>query len=517
MKRIIAGMLFSALMLFGSADCQNKLFSFSTGNQSGNITIFDIVQNLADTCEFSVMFTDEEAKKVVRTPLSMVHIHDYTLEEMFSFLFDEHNMFYHYDPQRRILKISYIETKSFHIDYVNLSELKTESIKSITVGASNNNYNNSNYGAYGGGYNTGGAGGGMGSAYGNENGGDNSDYTTIKTVTEFKFWEHFKDQIDAILQRDEDRHTIKSKSLINKEAGIVTVTGTKRQIERVEAYINHVTGRLHKQIMLEANLIELRYADKNTTGVDWSRFDLKLRGVASKGDLFLLSPHYSLGYQFTMDGLLSFLQHYGDVHTISNPKVMTLNNQPAVINVGDQINYKYQTGAITTTTTGNPVGTNTYTIGSVFVGLTLNIVPEVTDDGFIILKINPVVSEPIQQEEGLDYNQHPDDGNFPNLPAGSETDSSIRQMPPDVKIKQLTSIVKVKNGHKVVIGGLISNRVINSNTKVPILGDIPLLGRAFHHTGTESQKVELIVIITPRIVNGTAVPSIDEALEMEGK
>ncbi len=88
-------------------------------------------------------------------------------------------------------------------------------------------------------------------------------------------------------------------------------------------------------------------------------------------------------------------------------------------------------------------------------------------------------------------------------------------MPPDVKIKQLTSIVKVKNGHKVIIGGLISKRVINSNTKVPLLGDIPLLGRAFHHTGTKVQKVELIVIITPRIVDGTAVPSIDDALRME--
>jgi general secretion pathway protein D len=204
------------------------------------------------------------------------------------------------------------------------------------------------------------------------------------------------------------------------------------------------------------------------------------------------------------------------VHTISNPKVMTLNNQPAVINVGDQINYKYQTGAITTTTTGNPVGTNTYTIGSVFVGLTLNIVPEVTDDGFIILKINPVFSEPIQQNEGLDYNAIGDDGNdfAPINPEDPTATSTVRQMPPDVKIKQLTSIVKVKNGNKVVIGGLISKRVINANTKVPLLGDIPLLGRAFHHTGTEVQKVELIVVITPRIVDGTEVPTIDEALQM---
>jgi len=512
MKRLTICMLLAALWLH-AADCRNKLFSFSTDAQNARVTILDIVQNLADTCEFSVMFADKEAQKVVRTPLSMVHVRDYTLDEMFAFLFEDHNMFYRYDPRRRILTVSYIETRSFHIDYVNLSELKTESVKSITVGASNNNYNNGYNSGYG--YNNSASNGYNGS----ENGGDNSDYTTIRTVTEFKFWDNFKEQIDAILQRDEDSHTIRSKSLINKEAGIVTVTGTRRQIERVAEYIRHVTGRLHKQIMLEASLIELRYADKNTTGVDWSRFDLKLRGLARKGGAFLLPDGYKLGYQFTMDGLLDFLQHYGDVHTISNPKVMTLNNQPAVINVGDQINYKYQTGAITTTTTGNPVGTNTYTIGSVFVGLTLNIVPEVTDDGFIILKINPVFSEPIRQNEGLDYNGIPDGGSdfAPINPEDPNANSTVRQMPPDVKIKQLTSIVKVKNGNKVVIGGLISKRVINANTKVPLLGDIPLLGRAFHHTGTEVQRVELIVVITPHIVDGTAVPSIDEALRMEGK
>ena len=508
--RIALWLLIAALtVLHANDDCQNKLFSFSTDAPGQSVTILDIVRNLADTCQFSVMFADKEAEKVVRTPLRMVHIHDYTLDEMFEFLFAEHNMFHRFDPHRRILTISYVETRSFHIDYVNLSELKTESVKSITVGASNNNLN-SGYGGYGGGTYTANVGG----AYGTENGGDNSDYTTIKTVTEFKFWDNFKQQIDAILQRDEDAHTVKSKSLINKEAGIVTVTGTKRQIERVRRYIDHVTGRLHKQIMLEANLIELRYADKNTTGVDWGRFDLKLRGIARKGGAFLLPDSYKLGYQFTMDGLLDFLQHYGDVRAISNPKVMTLNNQPAVINVGDQINYKYQTGAITTTTTGNPVGTNTYTIGSVFVGLTLNIVPEVTDDGFIILKINPVFSEPIQQnaELGTDIPVQPTQPD-----EGEGNAQPVREMPPDVKIKQLTSIVKVKDGHKVVVGGLIGKRTIVSNTKVPLLGDIPLLGRAFHHTGSETQRVELIVVITPHIVDGTEVPTIDEALQMEGE
>lgn len=509
MKKFLFSLLLPLFVLpmhLDAAECQNKLFSFSTGGESARVRIVDIVQSLADTCQFSVMFADKEAQKVVKSPLHMVHIRDYTLDDMFEFLFSDHNMFYDYDEERKILTLSYIKTRSFHIDYVNLSELKTESVKSITVGASTLTTSSGTSG-------TSTASTGYGSTgTGSPSGGDNSDYTTIKTVTEFNFWHNFKNQIDAILQRDEDSHTVHSKALINNEAGIVTVTGTKRQIERVARYIKHVTSRLHKQIMLEARLIELRYNDKNTTGVDWSRFDIGLKGsVRDTYERGLASvtkrPFYSFSYDFTMDGLLDFLQHYGHVNTISNPKVMTLNNQPAVINVGDQINYRYQTGAITTTTTGNPVGTNTYDLGSVFVGLTLNIVPEVTDDGFIILRVNPVVSEKLDQDQSMTGSQQ----------TTAEDGSTVRTMPPDVKIRQLTSIVKVKNGHKVVIGGLISNRTYQTDSKVPLLGDLPLLGRAFHHTGEETQKAELIVVLTPRIVNGTSFPSIDDALQTEGK
>jgi general secretion pathway protein D len=495
--------------LWAGDACESKLFTFQTAGASNAITVRDVVVDLARTCHFSVLYEDDEIKKRIRKRLGLVQIKDYTLEEMFEFLLADHNIFYEYDPQKRILRLAYVRTRSFHIDYVNLSELTTESTKSITVGATNtlSGYGNGGYGGITGTTNSGSNNGGM---YG-DNGGDNSDQTVIRTVTEFKFWENFKRQIDAILQRDEDSHTVRSKALVNKEAGIVTVTGTRRQIARVAEYIKHVTSRLHKQIMLEASLIALRYADANTTGVDWSRFDVKLRGVARKGGAFLLPDNYSLGYQVTMDGIISFLQHYGDVHTISNPKVMTLNNQPAVINVGDQINYKYQTGTVSNYN-NVATATNTYALGSVFVGLTLQIVPEVTDDGFILLRINPVVSEELNKDGELDYNQYANEDDS-NPIIGQPDAEPVRTMPPDVKIKQMTSIVKVKNGHKVVIGGLISKRVIHANTSVPFLSDIPFVGRAFRHTGTQVQKVELIVVITQHVVDGTQMPSIDEALE----
>ena len=507
MKKFLLIVTMTAMLSWGS-DCTQKLFSFDT---SGGVKISQIASELADTCRFSILYKDKEVKRQVRQSLGIVHIKDYTLEDMFKFLFADHNIFYRYDPQKRILELSYIQTRSFHIDYVNLSQMKTESLKSITVGTTDIGN------GYGGGSGVGSVGGASGRyGSGSEGGsGDNSDQTTVLSVTEFKFWEHFKSQIDAILQRDEDTHAVRSKALVNREAGIVTVTGTRRQIERVAKYIRQISDRLHKQVLLEANLIELRYADQNSTGIDWSRFDMRFRGLARKGGTFLLPDGYRLGYQFTMDGLLQFLQKYGDVHTISNPKVMTLNNQPAVINVGDQINYRYQTGSVSNYNNGASA-TNTYALGSVFVGLTLIVVPEVTDDGFVILRVNPVISERLDDSGMVLYPDYPDEKSDFQSMQQRQGQSIDRTMPPDVKIKQLTSIVKVKNGNKVVIGGLISKRIVHDNNAVPIVSDIPLLGRAFHHTETKVQRVELIVVITPHIVDGSEMPSIDDALR-EGK
>ncbi len=278
------------------------------------------------------------------------------------------------------------------------------------------------------------------------------------------------------------------------------------QIERVSSYLERLKERLHKQVMLETKIFELRYADRNNTGVDWSKFQLSLGGKfgnAVSGDKYgsFNAPSYSFNYQFSMDGLVDFLNRYGDVNTLSTPKILTLNNQPAVINVGNQINYRYESGSVSATNVGAST-TNTYVMSSVFVGLTLNIVPEITDDGFIILRINPVLSEELSPNEGLDISTTTTD---------TSTVDGVRTMPPDIKIKQLSSIVKAKDGSRVVIGGLVSTRNYKENSAVPLLGAIPLVGGLFRHSGIETDKVELIIVVTPKIIRLNDFPSIDAA------
>lgn len=478
MRLLLVFLLMFFTAFSAEKNCEDTLFSFDVSQKNSNVRIVDIVENMADTCKFSVRIKDKEAKRVLNQPLFLVHIKDYTLENMFNFLFTQQNMFYKYDDVKNVLTLSYLETRSFTIDYVNFSELTTDSKKTISVGVSSNNSSDTTTNT-----NT--------NSNSSSSSSSNSDLTTITSKSQFQFWDKLSAEIDAILSRDEDATKIKSKSIINREAGVITITGTKDQIQRVSSYLDKIKGRLHKQVMLETKLIELTYTNNKDRGVDWSKLELSFHGSKSKlWENGTDSSSFTFSADLSMDGLFKFLDTYGNVEVMSTPKILTLNNQPAVINVGNQVNYRYQSGSQTSTTTGATT-TNTYVLDSVFVGLTLNIVPEITDDGYVILRINPVVSEE-------------------SATSNNVTDANgVRIMPPDIKIKQLSSLVKAKNGAKVIIGGLVSKTINNTENSVPILGSIPVLGYAFKHEGKSVVKTELIVVITPKIITDNNFPSLE--------
>ncbi len=463
-KMLIAStLLFSALNL--QATCQSNLFSFKVNStKSAPGTILDVLENLTQECKMSIVFEDEKTREMVKKKISYMNIKDFSLEDLLDLLLTENNLYYTLSDNN-VLKVSYLKTRSFYIDYVNFSKASNTSNKTITTGSS-----------------TGGGSRGNGSGS-----------TTLDFVSEFKFWDNIKAEIETILNREGDSFNA-NKTVINQEAGVITVTGTKKQTQRIARYIEKITERLHKQIFIDAKIIEVTYSDDQTTGIDWSKFQASLKGSAKGEDATLIhtlgNPASMLGYNFDMEGLINFLKTQGDVSIVSNPKILTLNNQPAIINVGEEKNYKYTLGTTTTTTNGVVHSDPQFEVGSTFVGVTLGIVPEVTQDNHIILKINPIISE-------ISKNHVDQDGNA--------------NLAPDIKIKQLSAIIKVKNNQRVIIGGLIQKRVEDKITKIPLLGDIPLLGLAFKSKTKVKSKSELIIVMSPKLITGEeSSPSLGE-------
>lgn len=483
--------------LLHASECENKRFSLSAyQSRGGSITLMDLVRDVAQTCNISVVFDDKRSKEHLSQPLDMVNIQDYTVPELFTFIFDDHNLFHTYDPIKQVVRVSYTKTVNFNIDYINMSELTTESTKSITVGPSTNTgANNTQNGSTTSASNISASGTNSSST-----GGANSDYTNVRAKSTFTFWEQLQQHIQQILQVDDEYNETIHKTLVNRDAAVVTITGTKRQIDAVQRYLDKLESRMHSQVMIEAHLIELTYNDYSSIGVNWSDFSLALTGQYSNAYTNIAgtaNPVYKFGIDFNPAGMIDFLKTYGNVEVLSNPKILTLNNQPAVINVGQQLSYLYQNGSIASSNT-QTAATTTNTLGSVFVGLTLNIIPEVTEDGYIIMRINPITSELLNENE--------------LSTSTSSTTQTQRTMPPDTRVKQMTSIVKVKDTQKVLIGGLIEKKISKDNTKVPLAGDIPLLGRLFNNDTDTVRKSELFILITPTLVKKDQFPTIDDAL-----
>jgi general secretion pathway protein D len=185
----------------------------------------------------------------------------------------------------------------------------------------------------------------------------------------------------------------------------------------------------------------------------------------------------------TITELVKFLKTQGDVEAISNPKVLTLNNQPALITVGTEYFYKIQQSQILA---GSSAGTSQTTqneeVNSIFAGVLLDITPEIANDNTITLKINPSVS---QTRIKL---------------SSEESEQQKRSMPPDLDRRQLASVVTVKDGNSIVIGGLIDKSEGMKSNKVPLLGDIPGLGYMFKYEEKTVTTTELVIVIEPHII-----------------
>jgi general secretion pathway protein D len=180
----------------------------------------------------------------------------------------------------------------------------------------------------------------------------------------------------------------------------------------------------------------------------------------------------------SLNEVIKFLKTQGDVYAISNPKVMTLNNQPALITAGTELFYKTVQSS---TLAGGSTGTTSETeiVSSVFSGVLLDITPEISKDGTITLRINPSISE---------------------VASDISANNADRKMPPDLSRRQLSSVISVQDGNRVILGGLINSKNVNNTNKLPLLGDIPLLGYLFKREGITKQTEEIVIIIEPHIV-----------------
>jgi len=171
-------------------------------------------------------------------------------------------------------------------------------------------------------------------------------------------------------------------------------------------------------------------------------------------------------------GLLHALESNSDVNILSTPNILTMDNQKAEIMVGE--NVPFVTGQTQSAATSGSIMTS---IDRKDVGITLKITPQITSDDNVRLEIYQEISD-VTTTPGLDANQ----------------------VGPSTTKRSASTTVVVKDSQTMVIGGLISDNVNKSTMKVPLLGDIPVLGQLFSYRTTKVEKTNLMIFITPYII-----------------
>ena len=458
-----------------NADCSYELFSVSSAKDT---KIIDFIDQLSDQCEFSVIITDPNAQNFLETELNKTHLKNLTINEVLDIILLENNL--SYKLENNLLKISYLQTKVYPIDYI-LSQRKATGSTDITLSSS----------AATGNMNGGGATGtAMNGASAQGSGAQTESGIKIESNDEVVFWEQLDLELQQILNRPEDAY-IASAPIINKNAGLITVTATYKQMQRLDDYLKQLQDKVQLQVLIDVQLLAVTMEEGKTTGVDWQQLyalqDVTLAVGGGSGTkttetaTFDPTNYVTIEAGGTLKEVVKFLQTQGDVSSVSNPKVLTLNNQPALITAGTEYFYKIKSETNQQGSSGGVAATTQNDqVQSVFAGVLLDITPEISDNDTITLKINPSLSETKNDI--------------------SQQSSADRTMPPDLNRRQLSSVVTIKDGSRIILGGLINTRNIRNANKVPILGDIPVLSYLFRYEQNSKQVQELVIVIETHIV-----------------
>ena len=413
----------------------------------------------------------------------------------------------------------------YRIDYVNM-----ERTASGTVGVS------SQIGTGSGGA----AGGGGGSAAG----GGNSSSTSVRNTSDNRFWFTLEKNIKDILHETDKvlpagapqpaaapgaagapatapniSFREAAAVIVNAEASVIIVRATSRQHEKIQEFLDQVMANVTRQVLIEATIAEVQLNNQYQQGIDWSA--LRTRGASSiafnqvSGGNVSTTPPFPTGISGTtsgaglpsipsfpniftvagrgtnISGVLQLLESFGNVRVLSSPKLSVLNNQTALLRVVDNIVYFNVQSSTTALGTGTGLGfvnTVSTTAVTVPVGFVMNVTPQISGDDIILLNVKPSTTRLIR---------------FVNDPNPALT---IPNQVPQLRMREMESLIKVNSGQIAVLGGLIEDSVNDVEDTVPFISSIPIVGWFFSSRNRNNSKTELVVFLRPIVVKD---PSID--------
>jgi len=409
---------------------KEKNYSF----KAHNIDVRDALKMFSRVYHLNIYYEPEVKGKIT------VEFSGLPLKKAMEVILSSHKFYWQW--QDNLIYVGKFQTKSYVIDYTRL----------IRTGSGSSNI----------------------AISGADGGGSSS---TITQSDKISFWDELEIQLKGLISAS-------GKLTINKTTGNIQVTDTPDHIKQIELYINNIKKTLTRQVVIEARIVEVQLNDDDRLGVDWGEMNFldftaatsTLAGLTN-GGLSIKTATSNMTYNDgRFNAMISALSEQGKVKVMSQPRIRTLNNQPAVIKAGTDRTF-FSTTATTTSSSGATQVVTSEKATTVTEGIVLSITPQISEDGKIILDVSPVLT----RISDVTVSQH-----------GSTA--------PVLDVKQTSALIQATSGEMVVIGGMIQDMKVKRTRRVPVLGALPLFGHLFRSESTSTQRTELVIYLVPKII-----------------
>ena len=438
---------------------EERLFSFS----AANVPIAEALRVFASAYRLNLVVDPNVSGRVT------VEFHDLPLELAMSALLSSLGLYF--EDEGGLMRVRASQTRTFELDYIRLIRAGTGmSLAQVSSGSSS------------------------------DAGGDSSESASSTEASAFaveqedrvEFWRELEEQLSALVSES-------GRVVVNRVSGTVQVTDSHTRVDEIARYIEALRSALHRQVDIEVRIVEVSLRDDNALGINWSRvtdalqdgFNISFAGstiiAAPAGGFIPTTPTLNLDINNSnapntdLQAIVEALSEQGKVRVVSQPHVRTLNNQTGMIKVGtDRTFFRREQTTDTSAAGATTFATDVPQV--VTEGVVLAITPQISADGWIMLDLSPVVTRVSSIEE-------------------TRNDAGVIQSrAPNLDIRQAASLVRVRSGETVVVGGLIQDQRSDTNRSVPLLSSIPLLGNLFRGQFNLATNTELVMFLTHRLV-----------------
>jgi MSHA biogenesis protein MshL len=388
-----------------------------------------------------------------------------------------------------------MQSKVFRINYLNVnrSGLSTTSVSSGQVSTTGSDESNGN-----------------GSSRSRET--QVMQSSNIQTESSSAFWLQLQNILSMIIGSGDGRSVV-----VDPVSGIAVVRALPSELREAKQFLDSAQLSLQQQVLIEAKILEVELSQGYATGIRWDTFGEGFNGDLQTSDnrvaagleaadfsslvsenVSLIGGVFTLGANFTdFTAVLNLLELQGNVKVLSSPRISTLNNQKAVIKVGSDEFFVTDISSTTTTTSSTVSDTPDITLTPFFSGIALDVTPQISEGGEVILHVHPSISEVVEKRKDIGLGD-----DELSLPLAFST------------IRETDSIIRALNGQVVVIGGLMQDSYKEEVSQIPFLGDLPFVGDIlFSQKLQRKTKSELVILLKPYVIDRTGYSDEVQSIE----